>query len=102
MNLNTKTLLLLNILFIFTKQEPKSLEFNGTTYTESIQNKSDITIFKIKVSNSSNYLKVIAKGEESEDQFKTNHVISYYKKDKNLTPIQKEFVEYCNCKKLHL
>ena len=84
MHLNTKTLLLLSILFIFMKQEPIPLEFNGTTYIESIKDKSDITIFKINVTNSSNYLKIIAKGEESGDQSKTNHVISYYKKDKTI------------------
>ena len=29
-------------------------------------------------------------------------IVLAHKKDKKLTPIQKEFVEYCNCKKLHL
>ena len=84
MQSSLKTLLLLSLLFIFTKQETKSIAFNGTTHTESIENKLDMTTFKITVSNSQNYLKIIAKGKGDGEQSTTNHIISYHKNEKNL------------------
>ena len=82
MQLSAKTLLLLCLLFIFTKQDLESIEFNGTVYNHSFENKQNITTFKVKVSNSSNYLKIEAKGFG--EQTKINHIISYHKKETGL------------------
>ena len=84
MKYNIKTLFLLSLLLLFTKQEPKPLKFNGTTLTESVENESNMITFKISVLNVTNYLKITAKGKGSGDQSQTNHIISYHKNEKNI------------------
>ena len=82
MKINAKILFLLCILFMFTKEDTETIDFNGTTYNTSFENKQNITTFKITVSNSSNYLKIVAKGFG--EQTTINHIISYHKNEKNL------------------
>ena len=53
-------------------------------FYKTIENKSDMTTFKVTVKNSSDYLKITANGKGSGDQPQTNHIISYHKKEKNL------------------
>ena len=82
MQLSAKILLLLCLLFISTKQETKSIDFKETIHTENVADQLNTTTFKVTVSNSSNYIRIIAKG--SGEQSTTNHIISYHKKETNL------------------
>ena len=84
MKLNPTILLLLSLLFFFTKQDPKNIEYKGETLTDSNENINEIVTFKISVSDKPAYLKITAKGKNAGDQSNTTHIISYHQNEKNI------------------
>ena len=84
MKLNVTILLLLSLLLFFTKQETKGLVYKGETITDPNENINELVTYKISASNKPTYLKITTKGKGTEDQSKTNHIISYYQNGKNI------------------